>query len=130
MQVQYAYQTEGCQEMLAHTSKSWVVEVAMICDVSEEAQPGHLDTNLAKSNELHIIVLEPFRLGWLGQFRNTALVVVNFVNDPLDLVVKTVARVRRIPDNDCKPLSPLDLVDCLRLVRERRKHTCERPLAD
>jgi hypothetical protein len=89
----------------------------MIRDEPDHPEVRPLDLPFRESEELDVVILQPFRLTRLLQVRVAALVVVDLVDDPRDLVVQAVTGVWRVSNDRQKPSLPLDRIYGLRLVR-------------
>src|SRR6266487_1894340 len=62
VQIEHVDVSKRSQEARAHAAKRRVVEVGVICDECEYAAAGAINPPLAESDELDVVVLEPFGL--------------------------------------------------------------------
>ena len=62
MEIEHVNVVEGFHEALAHSSEGGVVQISVIGNKGEDAVAGAFDPPLCKANELHIVIVEPFRV--------------------------------------------------------------------
>ena len=129
VKVEHTDPAEGLHERPAHPAKRGVVEVAVVADVSVDAGTRAVEQPLREADELHVVVLEP-HLSFAERLAVDVVVARRrrpVGQPPLQEAinprphVRREARVGRVPDHYREALLSLDLVDCLRLVRQRRQ---------
>ena len=136
VKIEHADSLKGLQERPSHSAKRGVVEVTVIADVPVYADTGEVEQPLREADELHVVVLEPHLA--LAERLTVDVVVArgprSIREPPLEKTADPRAHVRReagvgwIPHHHCEPPLPLDLVDRLGLMRQRRQEA-ERELA-
>jgi hypothetical protein len=83
---------------LAHPTKISIREVRVVRDEGKHARSGLIDAPLPKSNELHIIIVEPLWVPFRKGLPVDEEVVVNERPDPCPLPGSTT-RILRVDDD-------------------------------
>src|SRR5579872_3160382 len=60
MQVKHINGVEALHEAAAHAAEGGIIQVAMVGDEGQDAIARALDAPLSKTNEFHVIIVEPF----------------------------------------------------------------------
>ena len=86
MKVKYGDFIEGIHQRLAHTSKGWVIKVAVICNKAENALTSLIDLPLRKPNEFYIVILQPLWIFLSERLSINYFVILDLIYDPIALV--------------------------------------------
>ena len=68
MEVQKITPSERLSQALAHTAKCRIVQIAVICNETNDALVGAFDLELSQTKKLHVIIVQPLRIA-LVQWR-------------------------------------------------------------
>src|SRR2546427_2448044 len=101
------YLFRGLHQALSHAAKCQVVEIAMISNKADNAFVRFLDTPLSKTNELHIVILQPLRVAFGKRLPIDQVVVSDKCSNPSASICRLV-RIRWISDDDGESSLPLD----------------------
>ena len=108
---------ESLEEMPSHTSKSHVIEVAMVRDEGEDSFTIFLYEGLTQAKELHIVVTEPV-LFLAEVFTVDIFILLYHIHDPFPFIGRYTA-IRGIPDDDHHGLISLHFIRSDRLFGDR-----------